>query len=116
MSFLKEYTVIYGEALESGIDDNLFQDVFGGFTVEDIIHRLNTGELSVSADELTEWLLSMLLGEVYDGIRLMAIVLALSVLSSYLSGLKSGLCFCNIRYSFLCVLYSNIGACCIGVL
>ncbi len=93
-TLLNEYASFYGSILQSGIEDaNDASDIISDipdFSAEEIIKQLNTGELKTTPREVLEYLLRILLGEVYTGFRLLAIVLALSVLSTYLGGLKSG--------------------------
>ncbi len=91
---LSSYTELYGYIFEESLDridgDNMFLDTIPEFNPKDIMNRLNSGEFVISAKELTSYILRLLLGEVYDSARLLAIILALSILCSYLSSLKSG--------------------------
>ncbi len=90
-SVLSDYSDIYGEMFETQLGaSGAFSDIVPDFNARDILKQLNSGDFSVSPRELVQYILKLLLGEVYDGARLMALVLAMSVLSSYLSGLKSG--------------------------
>ena len=108
-SVLSDYSDIYGEMFENQLGaSGAFSDIvpdfnasfkyseeeimkeFWSYEIDDILKQLNSGDFSVSPRELVQYILKLLLGEVYDGARLMALVLAMSVLSSYLSGLKSG--------------------------
>ncbi len=90
---LDEYARFYGDIFEENLEEAGIEDFFEfapELDAEEIIKQLNSGNLNLSAKQVLKYLLKMLLGEVYSGARLIAIVLALSVLSSYLGGLKSG--------------------------
>lgn len=83
---LDEYAAFYGEIF----DDNIPSDGIPDFNSSDILRELNSGEISLSPKVALEYILKLLMGEVMSGARLLAVVLALSVLCSYLSGLKDG--------------------------
>lgn len=89
---LDSYTEFYGEIFAEKMEetDGSFRDLFPQFDVRDLLRQLVRGELKLSFRELPGLLMRYLLGEVYSGIKLMALVLALSVLCSYLSGLQEG--------------------------
>ncbi len=90
---LDEYAKFYGDIFKENLEEAGIEDFFEfapELDAEEIIKQLNSGKLNLSAGEVLKYLLKMLLGEVYSGIRLIAIILALSILSSYLGGLKSG--------------------------
>lgn len=91
---LNSYSEMYGDIFEEGLNsiegENVFLNTIPDFSPHDILKRLNSGEFVISAKELTTYVLRLLLGEVYDSAKLMAIILVLAVLCSYLSSLKSG--------------------------
>lgn len=90
---LDEYAKFYGDIFEKNLEEAGVEDFFEfapELDAEEVIKQLNTGKLNLSTEQVLKYLLKMLLGEVSSGARLVAIVLALSVLSSYLGGLKSG--------------------------
>ena len=91
---LNSYSEMYGDIFEEGLNsiegENVFLNTIPDFSPHDILRRLNSGEFVISAKELTTYVLRLLLGEVYDSAKLMAIILVLAVLCSYLSSLKSG--------------------------
>ena len=91
---LNSYSEMYGDVFEEGLNsiegENVFLNTIPDFSPHDILRRLNSGEFVISAKELTTYVLRLLLGEVYDSAKLMAIILVLAVLCSYLSSLKSG--------------------------
>lgn len=90
---LDEYAKFYGDIFEKNLEEVGIEDFFEfvpELDAEEIIKQLNSGKLNLSVGQVLKYLLKMLLGEVYSGARLIAIVLALSILSSYLGGLKSG--------------------------
>ena len=79
------YSEMYGERF----DDNMPKDV-PSFSSEEILKELNSGDLSITPKAALEYVAKLLLGEVVSNAKLLAVVLALSVLCSYLSGLKDG--------------------------
>lgn len=91
---LSEYVDFYGDIFENGINDledkNMFSDAIDDFNIKSIMNKLNSGELSVSPSGILNTIIRLLLGEVYSAAGLMATVLAVSVLGSYLQGLKDG--------------------------
>ncbi len=89
---LDEYAGLYGEVFEKGIEgtENSFLEIVPEFNPTELLKELNSGNISISVKELLIYLLKMLSDEVYVSLKLMAVVLALAVLSSYLSELKSG--------------------------
>ncbi len=90
-SLLDEYSDLYGGIFDEKLDaSGVFDGIVPEFSAKDILKQLNSGDLSLAPSEVLRYILRLLLGEVYDGAKLMALVLAMSVLSSYLSGLKSG--------------------------
>ena len=101
---LSEYVDFYGDIFENGINDledkNMFSDAIDDFNIKSIMNKLNSGELSVSPSGILNTIIRLLLGEVYSAAGLMATVLAVSVLGSYLQGLKDGCELC-----ILCLLY-----------
>lgn len=88
-TLLDEYTEIYGDMFSENLNELKGVDE-AEINVKEMLKELNAGTLSLSPGELLKSLLKLFVREVYDGARLMAIVLALAILSSYLSGLKSG--------------------------
>ena len=90
-SLLDEYSDLYGGIFDEKLDaSGVFDGIVPEFSAKDILKQLNSGDISLAPSEVLRYILRLLLGEVYDGAKLMALVLAMSVLSSYLSGLKSG--------------------------
>lgn len=93
-SVLDDYAVFYGDIFENGIyeleNGNSFLNMLPDFKASDILKGFNKGELAITPKQLYDYLLRLLLAEVYSAAKLMAVILAMSVLSSYLSGLKSG--------------------------
>ncbi len=90
-SLLDEYSDLYGGIFDEKLDaSGVFDGILPEFSAKDILKQLNSGDISLAPPEVLQYILRLLLGEVYDGAKLMALVLAMSVLSSYLSGLKSG--------------------------
>lgn len=88
---LDEYSDLYGGIFDEKLDaSGVFDGIVPEFSAKDILKQLNSGDISLAPSEVLSYILRLLLGEVYDGAKLMALVLAMSVLSSYLSGLKSG--------------------------
>lgn len=90
---LGEYAEIYGDIFEEGMSgamDESFLGIAEEFDPGSVLAELNSGKLQVDGREVINLLLKLLLGEVYTGLSLMAVVLAMAVLSSYLGELKSG--------------------------
>ncbi len=89
---LNEYAEVYGDIFTDGIES--LDDGFLGknyeFDAKSILKDLNSGRLFADEREIINLLLKILLDEVLISAKLMAIVLAMAVLSSYLSELKSG--------------------------
>lgn len=83
---LDEYALLYGEFF----NDNLPTESMPDFDAGEILKELNKGELLFSPSDAFKYVLKILFDEVINGAKLLAIVLALSVLCSYLSGLKEG--------------------------
>lgn len=88
---LDEYADLYGEVFEKGISgaENSFMEIMPDFNPKQLLRDINSGNISISLKDILKYLLKLLLDEIYAGIKLMAIVLTMSVLSSYLSELKS---------------------------
>ncbi len=86
---LDDYAEVYGEVFEEGVTENIFLNLVPEFSMTDMLKSLNRGDLSISPVEILKGIWKLVLGEVYSGAKLMAIVLVMSVLSSYLTGLKS---------------------------
>ncbi len=88
---LDEYASLYGEVFEEGLKgaENSFHEIVPEINPKELLRELNSGNISISVKEFLMYLLKALLGEIYAGLKLMAVVLALAVLSSYLSELKS---------------------------
>ena len=84
---LDEYAETYGGIFEKG--QNIFLNLVPEFSMTEMLKSLNKGDLSFSPAEILKGIWKLMLGEVYSGTKLMAIVLVMSVMSSYLTGLKS---------------------------
>ncbi len=91
---LDEYTGFYGDIFEKAIRDldlgDSFLELVPRFRAKDIFGQLTEGKLEISVSELFRGILKFLLGEVYQSMKLLALVLAASVLCSYLTGVKTG--------------------------
>ena len=83
---MDEYAEFYGGALSEAAEI----DGIPSFNPTEILKDLNSGGFPFTVKETCEYLIKLLLGEVYGELRLLVTVLALSALSGYLSGLKSG--------------------------
>lgn len=90
---LDEYTEFYGDIFEDGLsgmeNGNSFAEAIPELNIRNLMSALNRGELSAQPRDVLNYILKCLLGEVYASARLMALILALSVLSSYLGGFGS---------------------------
>ncbi len=91
---LDEYAELYGDIFKEGMsgagDEEGFLGIARDFDTGKILKDLNSGNLPVDGRETINLVLKLLLGEIYTGLKLMAIILAMSVMSSYLSEMKSG--------------------------
>ena len=91
---LEAYTDFYGDAFAKGMEDleenSSFQELVPDFDVRKLLKQLVSGKLDLSFPALFQLLIQYLLGEVYGSLKLMALVLALSILCSYLTGLQEG--------------------------
>lgn len=91
---LSEYAELYGDVFQDGLENiesaDEFFELIPDFDPEEIISGLNSGEINVSPGEIAKFIIRIFAEEIYVGIKLLGVVLALSILSSYLGGLKSG--------------------------
>lgn len=91
---LEEYAEVYSGIFEEGMsgaaDGDSFLNIADEFDAKEILTHLNAGRLDVDGREVINLIIKLLLGEVYTGLGLLASVLAMAVLSSYLGELKSG--------------------------
>lgn len=86
-NLLSGYSEVYGDEIEKGLS---FAENIPEFEPSAILDELNSGKFSFDPKEALRYLLKIFLGVIADNAKLLAIVLALSVLCSYLSGLKDG--------------------------
>ena len=86
------YLEFYGDMLKKGTEglEGLSLDGEEEFSVQELLKQAASGDLDLDVRSLLRRLLQLLLGEVYGALKMMAIILGLSVLSSYLTGLDSG--------------------------
>lgn len=84
---LEELSGIYGEMFNSSVE--LFEDLPVEIDAAAMLGELNSGRLSLSPTEVANGFIKLLWGEVYACAKLMAAVIGLSVLTAYLSGLKT---------------------------
>ena len=91
---LDEYAYLYGDVFEDALDDadalNKFEELIPDTSTIEMFRELTRGRVTVSIPQLLSILIKGLLGEVYKSLRLMALVLAVAILCSYLTGLKEG--------------------------
>lgn len=91
---LEEYAEVYAGVFEEGMSEATDEENFLGiaeeFDAKKLLTELNSGRLSLDGREVINLIIKLLLGEVYTGLGLLASVLAMAVLSSYLGELKSG--------------------------
>ncbi len=91
---LGQYTEVYGDFFSDGIEKlelkDSFRELVPEFRIKDVFRQLTEGRLEFSLPTLFRILVKFLLGEVYGSMKLLAMVLAASVLCSYLMGLKDG--------------------------
>ncbi len=91
---LEEYTEFYGDIFDDGVErlglTDSFLELVPEFKVRDVFRQLTEGKLEISLPSLLHILLQFVLGEVLQNLKLLAMVLAASLLCSYLTGLKDG--------------------------
>lgn len=90
---LEEYTDFYGSIFTDGMESIVGEEAGEYLPVTDarkMLKDLVRGELSFSPTELLRAVVRGLLGEVYDSMRLLVLVLAASLLCSYLTGMSEG--------------------------
>ena len=93
-SILDSYTDFYSEIFENGLEvfenDSPFEELIPDFNVRDLFKKIINGDMELSIPAIFRIIVKYLLGEVYGCLRLMALIIALSVLCSYLTGLQDG--------------------------
>ncbi len=91
---LSSYTEFYGGVFAQGIEtlglEDAFTDLIPDFDIRGTLKQLVSGKIELSLHQLLQMLIRHLLGEVYRSMRMMVLVLASSVLCSYLMGLQDG--------------------------
>ena len=91
---LDEYTELYGDIFENGIDeidiDGNFKNLTNDINIKEIFSDLVSGKIEISIQELLNIIVKRLSGEIYISLKTMALIVAISVLSSYLTGLQDG--------------------------
>lgn len=90
-NLLDNYAASYGNALTDGIDNadnNMFRDIVGDYTLSDVIKQINNGEIPLSPWELVKIIFKLLLGEVLTGAKLMALIVLVAILGSYLGEME----------------------------
>ncbi len=91
---LDAYVDFYGTQFEEELEQPSFAEAFEAlypsFRPKEFLARVIAGELNLSISNLFEILIQVLLREVYNGVRWMALILALIILSAYLTNLKQG--------------------------
>lgn len=89
---IDEYISFYGNEIERSAGDSIseIEDIVPDFSVSEILKSSAKGNLSFNPAEMLNYLIKKILSEVYSVFKIMGIVLALSVLCSYLTNLSSG--------------------------
>lgn len=91
---LDDYADVYSDVFKDGLSgvaqEGNFLNIIDEINPKEILAELNSGRLSLDGREIINLIIKLLLGEVYKGLGLLASVLAMAVLSSYLGELKSG--------------------------
>ncbi len=91
---LSSYTEFYSDIFEDGIknieDVEGFEILLSDVTWKELLDGLVSGKIELSFSTLAETLLRFLFKEVVAGLRMMLLLVALLVLTSYLVGLKEG--------------------------
>lgn len=89
---LDEFAVLYGGQIQEGVqqlEGAGIDALIPNFQADQILRQLTAGQLDLSISGILNSGLHLLLGEVYRSLKILALVLALSVLCSYLTNLRS---------------------------
>lgn len=86
---LEEYTDYYGDLITDGLEKTE-DNPLAGLSVKDLMKKIINGEAVFSLSDLWDWLIKIIAGEVYDCVRLLALIVIISVLCSYITGLREG--------------------------
>ncbi len=88
---MDEYVSIYSTELEKAWDESSdIEKIIPDFSAEDIIRKTVSGKSIFDIKALFERLLALLFGEIRSVVKIMVYILALSVLTAYLSALPEG--------------------------
>ena len=91
---MSEYTELYGNIFENGINEidvkGNFKDLTNDISIKEIFSDLVSGKIEISMQELLNIIIKKLSGEIYICLKTMALIIAISILSSYLTGLQDG--------------------------
>ena len=91
---MSEYTELYGNIFENGIDEidanGNFKDLAKDINIKELFSDLVSGKIEMSVQELLNIIIKKLSGEIYICLKTMALIIAVSILSSYLTELQDG--------------------------
>ncbi len=91
---MSEYTELYGNVFVNGIDEiglhEDFKDLTDDISIKELFSDLVSGKIEISVSELLNTIIKRLSGEIYISLKTMALIVAISILSSYLTGLQDG--------------------------
>lgn len=90
---ISEYAKLYGDEINDGLgemENTEIEKLVPGFSVDEIIVSIAKGENIFSVREICARGISLLTAEVRSTVKLMVIILALSVMCTYLVNLQSG--------------------------
>ncbi len=109
---LESYSEMYGGIFEKGIDEAnaylSFNELIPNTKPKEMLKNIMNGELDVSVQELFKIIVKGLLGEVYNSLHLLGLVVALAVLCAYLMGLQEGFGKEGVQKSAFFVCYITI--------
>ncbi len=91
---LAEYADLYGNSIDSGLNrlegGNPLESISENLNTKELFNRILSGNLNFSPKKAIHFLVKLIMGEVYSCIKLMALITALTVMCSYLTGLQEG--------------------------
>ncbi len=88
-TLLEDYASIYGEQIQDSVADTEIESVVPGFDADRILLEIATGKYDFDLNAIINKGIKILLGEVYSSLKIMVLVLALSILCSYLINMRS---------------------------
>lgn len=93
-NIMSEYTGFYGDIFDDEISktnlNQVFNQLIPTFDIKSLFISLIKGEAEISFPKLFDFILKILLAEIYSCLKLMALTVALTILASYITNLYDG--------------------------